>query len=324
LKLVIQIPCLNEEDTLPATLRDLPKSIPGVDEIQILIVDDGSTDRTVEIAREMGADRIVRLHENKGLAAAFAAGLETSLKMGADVIVHTDADNQYKASGIPALIDPIVNGDADIVIGARPIETIAHFSRVKKVLQWLGSWVVRRLSGTMVADATSGFRAYSQEAALKLTVVSDFSYTLETIIEAGHRRLTVMQVPIETNPQLRESRLFSSMPSYVWKSLLTILRTYAMYRPLHSFLFLSVLMFIPGFAFLVRFFYFYFSRPGPTGHMQSLIVAAILLILSVVFFTLGVLGDIIASNRKLMEESLYRLRKSQLAETPDARDAHRN
>mgnify|MGYP006291784391 FL=1 len=186
-KLVIQICCLNEEETLPITLKELPKSLPGIDEIEVLIVDDGSTDRTIEVANEFGVNRIVRFHQNKGLATAFATGLETSLTMGADIIVHTDADNQYKASCIPGLIAPVLNREADIVIGARPIETIRHFSRTKKLLQRLGSWVVRQLSGTVVEDATSGFRAYSREAALRLTVLSDFSYTLETIIEAGHR-----------------------------------------------------------------------------------------------------------------------------------------
>jgi glycosyltransferase involved in cell wall biosynthesis len=311
-KLVIQIACLNEEETLPVTLAELPASLPGIDAIAVLVIDDGSTDRTVEVAREHSVARIVGFPENRGLAAAFSLGLETSLAMGADVIVHTDADNQYQGGCIGDLIAPVIAGEADIVIGARPIEEIAHFSPLKKALQRFGSSIVRRLSGTVVPDATSGFRAYSREAALRLTVVSEFSYTLETLIEAGQRGLTVTHVPIRTNEKLRESRLFSSIGGYIRKSGLTMLRVYAMYRPLRTFLVAAALAFLPGAALVARFFYYYFTVEGPTGKVQSLIVAGILLMLSVILFVIGLLGDLIASNRKMLEETLYRVRKQEL------------
>ncbi len=308
MKLVIQIPCLNEEATLAATLADLPRSLPGVDTIEILIIDDGSTDRTAEVARELGAHRVARFPANQGLARAFERGLQEALAMGADIIVNTDADNQYSGQDIGKLIEPLLEGRADIVVGTRPIDDIDHFSPLKKSLQKLGSSVVRRLSRTSVPDATSGFRAYNRNAALKLTVVTAFTYTLETLIQGSQKQLAITHVPIRTNPKTRESRLFGSMRSYIQRSLGTMARVYLMYQPLKIFLGLCGLFLGAAFVLLARFLYFYFTTDGPTGHVQSLVLAGALGMIGVLVGVLGVLSDLIATNRRLLEEILVHSR----------------
>src|SRR3712207_2462868 len=257
MKLIIQIPCLNEESTLPATIADLPREVPGIDEVELLVIDDGSTDRTVEVARECGVDHIVRLTNNKGLAAGFQAGLDASLKLGADVIVNTDADNQYDARDIPRLVAPILAGEADMVVGDREITSIEHFSPMKKGLQRLGSWVVRQASSTEVPDTTSGFRAYNREAAIQMVVVSKFTYTLETIIQAGKLLVAVDHVPIRTNEKTRESRLFPSMWAYVRRNTVSIFRIYSMYEPLRVFMVAALALLIPALIVWGRFAYLY-------------------------------------------------------------------
>jgi len=309
MKLIVQIPCYNEAQTLPATLADIPRQIEGIDEVEVLVVDDGSTDNTAEVARQHGAGHIVRLKSNRGLAAAFSVGLEKCLELGADAIVHTDADNQYRGECIPDLIAPILRGEADIVVGTRSIEAIAEFSWLKKKLQRLGSWVVRKVSGTEVQDATSGFRAYSRQAATRLNVVSDFTYTLETLIQAGHSGLAIVQVPIQTNPRTRESRLFSNTSVYIWQSAKTSFRIYALYRPLRFFATVGLLLFIPGLALGLRFVYYYIIGNG-VGHVQSLILAAVLMLLGFQIMIFGVLADLIGANRKLIQDILHRLRQS--------------
>jgi len=308
MKLVIQIPCLNEEKTLPITLADIPKKIDGIDEIEILVIDDGSTDKTAEVAKSCGANYI-KLHQRKGLAGAFRAGLEKSLELGADIIVNTDADNQYKGQDIPLLIKPIIEKKADMVIGSRNIDTIEHFSWVKKMLQKIGSLVVRRFSSTDIPDTTSGFRAYSREAALRLNIFSTYTYTLETIIQAGRQGMVIESIDIKTNDKLRESRLITSIPNYLLKSTVTILRIYLMYEPLRSFLKISLLPFSIGAIFVLRFLIFHFTQPVG-GHIQSLILAAILIISSLFIITIGLLGDVLSATRKLDEEILYRLKKN--------------
>ncbi|HUV39486.1 MAG TPA: glycosyltransferase family 2 protein [Planctomycetota bacterium] len=312
MKLVIQIPCFNEEEVLPQTLADLPRQIDGVDEIEVLIVDDGSTDRTVEVAREHGVQHIIRLTSNQGLARGFATGLDEALKLGADVIVNTDADNQYSGSSIADLIRPILEGRADLVVGNRCIETIEHFSWLKKRLQKLGSWVVRRLSDTDVPDATSGFRAYSRDAALRLNIVSPFSYTLETIIQAGKKGMAVTHVPIETNPQTRESRLFTSTWQFIKRQAATILRMYVMYEPLKTFVYLSMVPLVVALFLGVRFLWYHMSRGGAAGHVQSLIVMAVLFMLSFLLIVLGILADLIYNSRRLTEDALYKTRLMEL------------
>ncbi len=309
MKLVIQIPCLNEESTLPATLADLPREIPGVHTIETLVVDDGSSDATGEVARAHGVTRVVRFGERQGLAAAFARGLQEALAMGADIIVNTDADNQYQGRDIPKLVAPVLAGRADIVIGDRQIDTVADFSPLKKLLQKLGSRVVRGLSHTRVPDATSGFRAYSREAALRLTVISGFTYTLETVIQAAQKNLTVDHVPVGTNPRTRESRLFKSMGSYIQRSVATMARVYILYQPLKAFLALSVAFLLAAFILFARFLYFYLiTRPAPSGHVQSLVVAGALAIMGMLLAALGVLSDLTAMNRRLLEEILTNTR----------------
>ncbi|GAH35431.1 unnamed protein product, partial [marine sediment metagenome] len=266
------------------------------------MIDDGSTDNTAEVARQHGADHVVRFKSNRGLAAAFSIGLESSLERGADVIVHTDADNQYKGECIPDIVQPILAGRVDIVVGTRPIEAIAEFSWLKKKLQRLGSWVVRQVSGTDIRDATSGFRAYSRTAAMRLSVVSDFTYTLETLIQAGRTNLAIAQVPIQTNLQTRASRLFSSTPAYIWQSAKTILRIYALYRPLRFFATIGLLLFLPGLVLGGRFVYYYMTGQGG-GHIQSLILAAVLMLLGLQIGIFGLLADLIAANRKLIQEN---------------------
>ena len=311
MKLIIQIPCWDEEEQLPATLADLPREVPGVDSVEWLVVDDGSTDRTVEVAREHGVDHIVRLTNNKGLAAAFQAGLDAALKLGADIVVNTDADNQYNGHDIPKLIAPILAGDADMVVGARPIANIEHFSPVKKRLQRLGSAVVRRASETSVEDTTSGFRAYNREAALQLTVVSKFTYTLESIIQAGKMTVAIDSVPIGTNPKTRESRLFPSMWAYVRRNTVSIFRVYALYEPLRVFTTAAGIVGLAALVIWIRFFIHYVQGNG-AGHVQSLILGAVLFIAAVQLAALGVIGDILAGSRVLSQRILERVRRVEL------------
>lgn len=308
MKLIIQIPCYNEADFLPVTLKDLPREVKGIDEVEVLVVDDGSSDATYEVAHRSGVDHIIRFNKHRGLAAAFSSGIEACLRLGADIIVNTDADNQYKGSEIPKLIDPILKGEADIVIGDRQTQTIAHFSWTKKKLQKWGSRLVRILSKTRVPDATSGFRAISREAALRMNILSNFSYTLETLIQAGKMNLAVKSVPIETNKTPRKSRLFSNIFTFLTNSASTIIRTYAMHESLKIFLTLAAVFFVLGLIPVIRFLVFFF-RGSPGGHIQSLILGSILLILSFLLVVVAILSDLISSNRKLIEETLWRIRR---------------
>lgn len=312
MKLVIQIPCFNEEETLPQTLADLPRELPGIDEILWLVIDDGSRDSTMAVAREHGVDAIVRLTTNSGLAAAFQAGMDAALKMGADVIVNTDADNQYMGADIARLVEPIVAGEADFVVGDRQVRDHPEFSETKKRLQGLGSWVVRRASGSDIPDTTSGFRAYSRQAALNLNVVSRFTYTLETIIHAGRQGIAMTHVPIRTNPKTRDSRLFTSIRGYVSRSTATILRVYAMHEPLKVFLVPALIFALLGTVLFVRFGVLFALGDNPSGHVQSLIVGAVALIFGVVFVMMGVLGELMRINRTLAERSLRSLRRVEL------------
>jgi len=308
-KLIIQIPCFNEEKTLPITLGDLPTRVPGIDEIETLVIDDGSSDDTVRVAQTHGVHHIVRLTKNKGLAASFMAGIDACLKLGADVIVNTDGDNQYRGEDIAKLVKPILAGEADIVIGDRQVGTIAHFSPLKKFLQRLGSWVIRYFSDTSVPDATSGFRAYSRDAALRMNLVSRFSYTLESIIQAGKKNLAMSFVAVGTNDKLRESRLFRSIPSYMKRSISTILRIYIMYEPLKTFGMIGLFLFTVGATISGRFLYFYFFVDKGAGHIQSLILAAVFMIVGFQVGLIGLVADLIANNRILLEDTLYRIKK---------------
>ena len=311
MKLIIQIPCLNEEQTLPETLKDLPKSLNGIDEIEVLIIDDGSTDRTVQSAKEHGVHHVLSLTNNKGLAKAFIFGISHSLKLGADIVVNTDADNQYFGGDIEKLIQPILDKRADIVIGNRQVETISHFSPIKILLQKLGSWTVRQLSGTTIPDATSGFRAYSKEAALQMNVISDFTYTVETIISAGKKNLAIEHTPVRTNKKLRESRLFPSIQVYVRRTLVTMLKVYSMYRPLKIFTIAGGTIFLIGFAIGCRYLFFFFQ--GQTeGHIQSLILSAITLIVGFQIIMMGIAAELIAVNRQLLEDIQLRVKKKEV------------
>jgi glycosyltransferase involved in cell wall biosynthesis len=312
MKLIIQIPCFNEEATLPSTLADLPREIEGIDAVEWLVIDDGSTDRTVEVARENGVHHIVRLTNNRGLAAAFQAGLDASLKLGADIIVNTDADNQYFGGDIPKLVEPILAGEADMVIGDRETDQIEHFSPLKKRLQRLGSAVVRRASGTDVPDTTSGFRAYNREAGLQIQVVSKFTYTLESIIQAGKMLVAVDHVPVRTNDKTRESRLFPSMWAYVRRNTVSIFRIYTLYEPLRVFLFAAAITALIGGVIWARFLYLFFFSDDPGQHIQSLILGSTLFIVAVQFAALGVIGDILAGTRVLQQRALERVRRMEL------------
>lgn len=308
MKLIIQIPCFNEAETLEVTLNDLPKHIDGIDEIEYLIIDDGSHDNTAEVAKKWGVHYVVRFRRNKGLAKGFMAGLDACLKNGADIIVNTDADNQYCGADIETLVRPILDKKAHIVIGERPIDDTEHFTPLKKKLQHFGSWVVRKASKTTIPDAPSGFRAYSREAAMRINVINDYTYTLETIVQSGREKMAVMSVPIRTNPELRESRLFHSMWGYIKKSMLTIVRTYLMYRPLYFFFMLGSILALVGVSFFVRYFVFFCSGEGG-GHLQSLILASTLLIVGFQTIVVGLLGDVISANRKILQDVQYHVRK---------------
>ena len=308
MKLIIQIPCFNEAETLEVTLNDLPKHIDGIDEIEYLIIDDGSHDNTAEVAKKWRVHYVVRFRRNKGLAKGFMAGLDACLKNGADIIVNTDADNQYCGADIETLVRPILDKKAHIVIGERPIDDTEHFTPLKKKLQHFGSWVVRKASKTTIPDAPSGFRAYSREAAMRINVINDYTYTLETIVQSGREKMAVMSVPIRTNPELRESRLFHSMWGYIKKSMLTIVRTYLMYRPLYFFFMLGSILALVGVGFFVRYFVFFCSGEGG-GHLQSLILASTLLIVGFQTIVVGLLGDVISANRKILQDVQYHVRK---------------
>ncbi|WP_333698466.1 glycosyltransferase family 2 protein [Kordiimonas lacus] len=308
MKLIIQIPCFNEEETLTATVADLPRQIEGVDTIEYLIIDDGSSDRTQEVARNSGVHHIVAHKHNKGLARAFATGLEASLKLGADIIVNTDGDNQYRGEDIASLVAPVVAGKADIVVGDRQTHKVAHFSPLKKLLQKMGSKVVRALSGTNIPDAVSGFRAFSREAAMRITIVSSFSYTIETLIQAGMKKMTVTSVPVGVNEKTRESRLFKSMRSFIQAQLTTMIRMYAMFKPLRTFFFIGFTFSIVGVVPIIRFLYFYFTDGGD-GHIQSLVLGGAFLIMGVLTLLIALLADLIGRNRQLTEEVLERVRR---------------
>ncbi len=311
MKLIIQIPCFNEEDQLPATLADLPREVPGFDTVEWLIIDDGSEDATIDVARAHGVEHIVRLTNNKGLAAGFQAGLDASLKLGADVIVNTDADNQYCAADIPKLVEPIIAGRADMVVGDRQVETIEHFSPLKKSLQRLGSWVVRQASETEVPDTTSGFRAYNREAALQMAVVSKFTYTLETIIQAGKLLVATDHVPVRTNEKTRESRLFPSMTAYVRRNSISIFRIYAQYEPLRVFWTLAGVVLIAAIVVWGRYAYFYAEGSGK-GHVQSLILGAVLFNAAMLLGALGIIGDLLYAQRVMAQRTFERVRRIEL------------
>ncbi len=311
MKLIIQIPCWNEAETLPSTLAALPRRLDGVDEIELLIVDDGSTDATAEVARENGVHHIVRFTNHKGLATGFAAGLDACLRLGADIIVNTDADGQYPAEDIPRLIQPILCCEADMVIGDRQVTNVEHFTPPKRLLQAWGSAVVSSIAGLKVHDVTSGFRAYNREAALRVNILTKFTYTLETIIQAGHKQIAVATVPTSSLPPRRPSRLFGGSLAYLRKSIPTILRIYTVYEPLKTFTFVGAPIFGLGLLLVLRFLYFYLGGSG-AGHIQSLILAAVLIMVGFQVFVLGVLADLIAANRRLIEDTLYRVRKIEL------------
>ncbi len=311
MKLIIQIPCYNEAQTLPATVEALPRQIEGIDTIEYLIIDDGSRDSTIQVAEAIGIHHIVRMPRHAGLAAAFVGGLEASLKNGADIIVNTDADNQYEADDIQNLVRPILQGQADIVVGDRGVATLPAFTPTKRLLQRLGSWVISRASGVNTPDATSGFRAISREAAIETLVLSEYSYTLETLIQAGSRRMSVLFVPVRTNPATRPSRLMNNIPHYLANSSTTILRAYTMYRPLRVFSILGTIVALVGVALGMRYVYFLLLGQGG-GKVQSLILAAVLLIVGFQIFMIGLLADLIGFNRKILEEILFRLRRNEI------------
>ncbi len=308
MKLIIQIAAYNEENNLEAAIKDLPRGLHGIDQIEVLVIDDGSADRTSEVAKSAGADHVKRLTKNRGLANAFRTALDESLRAGADIIVHTDADNQYAAADIEKLIAPILAGEADMVVGARDMDAIDHFTPTKRFWQRLGSRAVRWFSGADVPDATSGFRAYSREAASRINVLSGYTYTLETLIQAGREGIAIVSVPIRTNPKTRESRLISSNFNYILRSVGTILRISVLYEPFKAFTTLAAALMLPAFFIGMRFLFYYLSQGGQ-GHIQSLILAAILAIIAFQVFVLGVLADLLAANRRLLSDNLQRLRR---------------
>ncbi|MBI1878108.1 MAG: glycosyltransferase family 2 protein [Chloroflexi bacterium] len=316
MRLFIQIPCYNEAATLPQVISNLPKTIPNVHQVEVLVIDDGSTDNTSMVARQLGVQHVVHHAQNRGLAMAFQTGLEACLRLGADIIVNTDGDNQYPSDQIPKLIEPILQGRADIVIGDRQTHTIAHFSPFKKILQQWGSWVVRIASGTNVPDATSGFRAYSREAALRLNVLTNYTYTLETIIQAGKKGLVVAPVPIQINEPLRQSRLIKNNWSYVKHSIATIMRLYALYEPFRTFMYMSLPFLLTGLVLIGRFAIVYLSGNSGLGRLvQSVAIGGTSLIIGFLLIMLGIIGDLIATNRRLTEEMLYRLKCQELTQS---------
>jgi glycosyltransferase involved in cell wall biosynthesis len=309
MKLIVQIPCLNEEATLPATLRDIPRDIPGIDQVEVLIIDDGCSDRTVEVARSLGVHHVVRFPANRGLGYAFAAGIDQSLALGADIIVNTDGDNQYFGGDIPKLVQPILEGRADLVIGDRQPEKVAHFSFVKKKMQTLGSRVVSRLAGIDVPDVPSGFRAYSREAAMRLTCSTDFDHTVDHVIQAGHKRIITLSVPIRTNEKLRESRLFSNIGVFITRSVGIMVRVYSSYRALKIFTIAGLTAFAAGFALGLRFLYYFLFTDDHDQYVQSLILAAILLLAGFQMILTGIVADLLNSSRSIIEDLSYRLRR---------------
>jgi glycosyltransferase involved in cell wall biosynthesis len=319
MKLIIQIPCYNEERNLPATFLDLPKTIEGIERIETLIIDDGSEDHTVEIARRIGVDHILSFKNHKGLARAFSEGIDKSLELGADIIVNTDADNQYAGQDIPQLVQPILVGKADVVVGARQIEAIPHFSWFKKKLLRWGSALIRALSRTKVEDAVSGFRAFSKEAALRISILSDYSYTIENLIQLGHQKLKIVSVPIRTNPKSRESRLIKNIPHFVGQQAATIMRVYATYKALKVFMTLGLIIILPGLLGFIRFLYFYWTGRGQ-GHVQSLVFSAAMLLGGLLILIFGIIADLIDNNRKQIEKALYRIKKMELEKAERTKD----
>ncbi len=319
IKLIIQIPCFNEEHTLPETIGDLPNKIEGIDIIETLIIDDGSTDRTIEVAKELGVDHIIQNTNNRGLARSFSKGLDACLGLGADIIVNTDGDNQYAGKDIPKLVQPIIDGKAQIVIGDRQTHKIEHFSAFKKFLQKLGSRVVRQLSGTDIPDVVSGFRAISRGAALQLNIISPYSYTIEMVIQAGKKSMAITHVPISINPKTRESRLIKSIPSFIGQQLSSMIRMYAMYEPLRVFFYIGLTLSIIGMLPIIRFLYFYFTGDGD-GHLQSLVLGGVLLIIGFITFIIGLVADLISFNRQLIEIALEKIRKIELQQRVDNGD----
>lgn len=314
MKLIIQIPCYNEAKVLPDTLRLIPRTLDGFDQVEILVIDDGSQDETAEVARLSGADHVIRLPHHAGLAGAFSAGLNASLCLGADVIVNTDADNQYEAQDIPLLLAPILKGEAELVVGDRGVATLQAFSPLKRKLQTIGSHIVSQAAGLSIPDATSGFRAMTRELALRTMVLSDYSYTLETLIQAGNQKMNVVSVPIRTNPPRRPSRLMRGIVDYLRNSSITIVRSYAMYRPLRVFTMIGTVILLMGVAIGIRFLVLFIANQGYAGNIQSLILAAVLLIVGFQTLLIGLVADLIAFNRKILEELLYRMRNSELTD----------
>ena len=311
MKLIVQIPCYNEENTLPETIADIPRQIDGIDQVELLIIDDGSTDKTVEVAKELGVEHIIINKKNLGLARTFRKGLEECLKRGADIIVNTDGDNQYYGGDIPKLVELIVQNKADIVVGDRQTSTIPHFSLFKKLLQRLGSATVRRLSGTDVPDTVSGFRAFSREAAIRINIVSPFSYTIETIIQAGKKHMAISSVPIRTNTKTRESRLFKSIPNFIGRQLSSMIRMYLMYQPLRFFVYIGLTLTLIGLIPIARFLVYYFLGDG-SGHIQSLLLGSVILLMGFVTFVMAILADLINFNRQLLEMTLEKVRRIEL------------
>jgi glycosyltransferase involved in cell wall biosynthesis len=311
MKLIVQIPCFNEEHTLPQTLADIPRAIEGIDTVEILIIDDGSTDKTVDVATKLGVDHIVRNKINMGLARTFRRGIDACLHFGADIIVNTDGDNQYCGADIANLVQPILEGQADIVIGDRQTSKIEHFSKSKKFLQWLGSGIVRKLAGIWVPDTVSGFRAFSRDAAIRLNIVSPFSYTIETVIQAGKKEMAVVSIPIRTNPKTRESHLFKSIPKFIQSQVSTIVRMYSMYQPLRVFFYIGTVFSLFGLIPVLRFIYFYFLGDG-AGHIQSLILGGVFLMMGFLAYLIGLVADLISFNRQLLEMTLEKVRLMEL------------